>query len=245
MANFTFGEGDNLIATINGKQNVYLNAEPRMGSVPEIELPDGYTFQQVPNKNIERDVLYISAMSGSGKTFYTAEYVKQYHKAKPKNDVFLFSSIDKDKSLDSIKCIQRVKINDPKFIESKMDTSGMANSLLIFDDVDVLTDKHIKKAVFSILDSVLQTGRHFNISVIFTSHNACSGNQTKVILNESTSITLFPKTSGNKSLNYISDAYLGLDKKQAADLKKIKGRWVTIIRAFPRCIMTESSVKLI
>ena len=126
-----------------------------------------------------------------------------------------------------------------------LQAKDFADSCVIFDDVDVLTNKAIKKQVFLILDSILQTGRHYKTSFIFTSHAACNGLQTKIILNEATQITVFPKTSGNKALNYLADQYLGLDKHQTAALKKVSGRWLTCVRSYPRCILTEQTCYLL
>ena len=240
---FTFGEGDQPIAVV-GKRTLYLNQNMVEDGKRGIQLTGDNKLQQVPSNN-ERDVLYISAMSGSGKSFYTAEYVKQYHKKYPKNEIFLFSSIDDDKCLDSLKYLPRINIKSDAFFSSEITAKDFEKSCVIFDDCDVISDKNIKKKVFQILDEILQTGRHFHTTCVFTSHNATAGNQTKVILNEATSITIFPQTAGNKSLNYLCDQYLGLDKKQIKQLKHIEGRWATFIRAYPRCIITEKTAFLI
>ena len=65
------------------------------------------------------------------------------------------------------------------------------DSLVIFDDTDCITDKYMKFKVNGILNSLLETGRHFNSSVVYTSHAACNGNDTKKILNECHSILCF------------------------------------------------------
>jgi hypothetical protein len=239
-----FEEDKGIPVALVGKRILYMHAADVPDGFKEIDLPEGHTFQQIPG-NAERDVLYISAMSGSGKTYYTSEFVKQYKKKNPKNDVFLFSSIDEDKCLDSLKYIKRFNIKSKEFLECEIDAKDFEKSCCIFDDVDTIVDKAIKKKVFSILDSILQTGRHFRTTCIFTSHNACSGIQTKTILNEATSITVFPRTSGNKSLNYLCDAYLGLDKKQVQALKNVKGRYVTFIRSYPRCMLTENTCAML
>jgi len=240
---FTFGEGEQPIA-VAGKRTLYLNQNVVEDSKKSINITNELKLQQIPSNN-ERDVLYISAMSGSGKSHYTAEYVKQYHKKYPKNEVFLFSTIDDDKCLDVLKYIKRINIKSEAFYKSDITAKDFEKSCVIFDDCDVISDKSAKKKVFQILDEILQTGRHFHTSCIFTSHNATAGNQTKVILNEATSITIFPQTAGNKSLNYLCDQYLGLDKKQIKMLKQIEGRWATFIRAYPRCIITEKTAFLI
>ena len=239
----SFHEGAVPVAIV-GTKKLHLNPHEHEECHSSILLKGDANFQQIPS-NSERDVLYISGMSGSGKSYYTAEYLKQYHKRWPKRDIFLFSSIDEDACLDALKYIKRVDIKKKEFLETELEAKDFPEACVIFDDVDVLTSKPIKKKVFNILDTLLQTGRHFKTTVIFTSHAACNGLATKIILAEATSITIFPLTSGNKNLKYLCDGYLGLDKHQIADLKKIKGRWATFVRAWPRCILTERTCYLL
>lgn len=74
----------------------------------ELDLSDGYLFQQVPNDKKERDVLFVAGKSGSGKSYYTREYIKQYHKMFPKRDIYLISYLDEDETLDAFDKLQRV-----------------------------------------------------------------------------------------------------------------------------------------
>ena len=86
---------------------------------------------------------------------------------------------------------------------------------------------------------ILNTGRHENVSVIFTSHLSCSGNEAKLILSECHSITIFVKNMGNRSLKYLLDSYFGLDKHQINYIKKIPSRWVTLIKTYPSVLISE------
>ena len=62
----------------------------------------------------------------------------------------------------------------------------------------------------------------------------------KEFLNETHSVTLFPKTLGNKSLKYLLDSYFGLDKDQIKKVKKMKGgRSVTIMKTYPMVVMND------
>ena len=87
-------------------------------------------------------------------------------------------------------------------------------------------------------------GRHYNISIIFTSHIICNGLETKGILNEAHSITIFPNNMGNRSLKYVLDSYLGLDKRQIEKIKNFDSRWMTIIRTYPQSLLTEKFITL-
>ena len=69
--------------------------------------------------------------------------------------------------------------------------------------------------------------------------------QTKIILNESHSVTLFPLGLGNRSIKYLLDSYLGLDKEQIKRIRNLKGRSVTIMKTFPMTILTEKEAYII
>jgi hypothetical protein len=211
-------------------------------------VPDGFntykckgdtTIQQIPDKQTERSILYITAPSGSGKSFYTREYIAQYHKMYPKRDIFIFSSLDSDPTLDKLKYIKRIKIKEEVFLNTDLTSIDFKDSLCVFDDCDVISNKQIKQKVFKILNEILQVGRHSNISCIFTSHNATMGNETKIILSEAHSITLFPKNDGGKTMRYLLDQYLGFDKDEIKKLKTLTGRWTTVIKSYPMVVLSE------
>ena len=39
--------------------------------------------------------------------------------------------------------------------------------------------------------------------------------------------------------------HLGLDKEQIRKVKSLKSRWVTILKTYPKCILSEKDVLLI
>ena len=218
----------------------------KKGSVEDgfkwIKLREGLSFQQVPNKNKDRSVLYITAPSGSGKSYYTKQYIQAYHKDYPKRDIYMFSSLESDVTLDSLKYLKRIKIKSPEFLTTELNSSDFVDSLVIMDDCDCITDKVVKKKVMGTLGLLLETGRHSATDVIVTSHVACSGHDTKRQLNECTSLTLFPLTMGARSLKYLLETSFGFDKKQIEELKNISGRSVTIFKTYPTIIMTTNEI---
>ena len=93
--------------------------------------------------------------------------------------------------------------------------------------------------VFTLLNAFLETGRHFNISVVFTSHNSTMGLDTKRILNECHSVTLFPRNLGGKTSKYLLDGYLGLGPEQIRRIKNCPSRWITICKSYPQMCLSE------
>jgi hypothetical protein len=202
------------------------------------------TIQQIPNKQQERQILYITGASGSGKSYYTQLYCSEYKKMYPKNEIYLFSSINEDSSIDKIKGLQRFILDD-NFIRENIEAEDFKDSMVIFDDTDVISNKVLKLKINSLLNALLETGRHYNTSVIYTSHIATAGIDTKRILNEAHSITIFPSSLGGRSLKYLLDNYLGFDKEQIKKVKKLDSRWTTICKTYPMVVLSEKEAYLL
>ena len=63
------------------------------GGEIKLETTDKVPFRQAVNKDTERQILYVTAPSGSGKSYYTKQYIEDYHKAFPKRPVYVFSAL--------------------------------------------------------------------------------------------------------------------------------------------------------
>ena len=221
------------------KDNKFLFVDDKANnSIDSYECNYNETIQQLPDKETERSILYITGPSGSGKSYYTRNYILEYKKLFSKNNIYVFSSLDSDETLDKISKIKRIKFTD-KFMMYEFKINDFKDSLVIFDDIDAETNKLKKAKIYSILSMILNTGRHVRCSVVYTSHLSCAGNETKLILSECHSVTIFVKNAGNRSLKYLLDSYFGLDKHQIDYVKKINSRWVTLVKTYPSVLISE------
>lgn len=220
-------------------QEIYVEADTSKVNeyLKEIKCKLNEHIQHMPHKANERQILYITGASGSGKSYYVNKYGNEYAKKFKNNPIFLFSSVQDDTSL-KIPRMKRVRLDD-EFLRTDLTASDFKNTLVIFDDTDVINNKAILKKVNGILDTLLQTGRHHGTSVIYTSHTACNGGQTKVILNEAHSVTIYPSGLGGRSIKYLLDQYFGLDKEQIRKIKRLPSRWVTILKTYPMVVLYE------
>lgn len=201
-----------------------------------LSIPNESKFQQIPDKTREREILYITGCSGSGKSTYTRKFIEQVKKSKKDIPIYLFSALPDDESLDSIKPL-RVQLDD-SLLEDPIDIKEFENSVLIFDDIDVIPNRKIREEVIKIMNLGLEVGRHYKIIMVITNHLPTNGRDTRRILNEASSFTYFPH-SANARIKYFLTEYVGVDKKMIAYFKKQNTRSVTIFKNYPMCYLCE------
>jgi len=239
------GSGICKIANKDDDLTVYVNSNK--GGLQEIICKDDDKVQPIPDKKLARSVCYASGKSGSGKSWFTMKYAKEYQKQNPKNDIILFSSLTSDAgSLDKIKGLKKM-ILDSEFLQDKdlLKIDNYKDCLVIFDDVYCIADKSLKGRIMAILDVILQTGRHTHTSVCYTSHLACKAAETKLILNEAHLIVYFPDGTPPRTINNLLENYIGLKKDQIKRVNDLTTRWVAINNCAPPVLMFETGVKML
>lgn len=236
-------EGQN-IAVI--KDNV--NYKDKIISTTTDDIPNTFktlklntgNFQPIGNYNAERSCNLIVGASGSGKSRYICNWVLEYKKKYKKNPVYLFSSLTEDVSLKPIKPLRIIL--DEEFMNEAIDLEMYRNSCCIFDDTDTIQHKYLKEKVYTLMNMMLNTGRHYNITVWVVSHTPTGKKlETKVIMNEAHSIVIFP-ANDNKQLRYLLENYCGIDNKQMKFLKSLNSRWCCINKHYPQSIITEKHI---
>jgi hypothetical protein len=212
-------------------------------SFSKLELKEG-EFQHMPDPNTERQILYITGASGSGKSTYTARYAKIYKQLFKNNPIYVFSALKDDESLDVIKP-KRFKISKETLLDDPILIDDLKESLCIFDDIDVISDKDLKTEVYNILNQILEVGRHWKISCIITNHLPSNGTYTRRILNECHSVTYFPHSGNNGKIKKFLLDQIGLDKADFIKNKNAKSRWATIFKNYPMVNMTQKEIRLL
>ena len=208
----------------------------------QLKIANDAKFQQVPNPKTEREILYITGRSGSGKSTYTRKYLEEYKKKFKNREIYMFSALPDDPSLDSINP-KRIELDD-SLISDPIKAEDLKDSAVIFDDIDVLSNKKIREEVYKLQNQVLEVGRHYNITCICTNHLPTNGKDTRRILNEAHSFTYFPHAATGR-IKYFLTEYLGLDKKTIAYMKRQNSRWATIFKNYPGEYMLEHEIGLL
>jgi len=195
-----------------------------------------------------REILYICGPQGSGKSYYAAQYIKQYLHKFPNRGAILFSRIQKDKAFKGIKKLYRIDLE--KLLDTDIDIKNdLKGSLCIFDDIEMM-NKDIYKILESLKNDIIKNGRDQeekgnDIHCIVTNHQCTDYRSTRDILNECTSITIFPRSSIPYNIKRLLNQYLGFDKKIIKKILSLNSRWVTIYIQYPQYVLYEHGAFLL
>ena len=239
-----FGKEGQNIAIIKDNPNyknqiVSVSADKMENQFKSLKLNNGY-FQPIGNWNAERSCNLVVGASGSGKSRYICNWVLEYKKKYKDNPIYVFSSLDEDESLKAIKPLR--VILDDEFVKEPINLKQFENSCCIFDDTDTIQNKKIKEKVYTVMNMMLNTGRHHNITVWCVQHTP-TGNkaETKTILNEAHSIVFFC-ANYSRQLQYLLENYCGIDKKLFKYICSLDSRWTCFNKHYPQTIITDKHI---
>ena len=233
---------------LNNNFNLEQYFETAMDLVKEIKkkvliIPKEVKHTLFPVPMAESSRSYIGGPAGCGKSTWIAHYLKEYNKKYKKNDIYVFSPKLHDVAFEGKK-LDYVKI-DSTILENPLNVKEFYNSICIFDDIESITDKNLYAAVETFMKECYQIGRHpYNISVICVSHILLNGNRTKVQINESDYITMFPSCNF-APCEALCRRYLGFSKDQLSYIKNVNSRWVSIKKSFPQLIISQNEIKIL
>jgi hypothetical protein len=202
----------------------------KKGLLPYIQLDDDGSemvpMPRIKNKDAEaREIIYISGPEESGKSVWASKYIKQFKKMYPQSKLFVFSKIKHDKVIDDLKPI-RVALNENLYKKPIEIDEFPKNAIVLFDDVDTISNDKIKDAVLDLRDRLLEEGRHQSIFVISITHNPTMGKKTKASLLEASSIVLFPMGGDIFHMKRVLKEYCGYNPKNIDAILKLDTRWI-------------------
>ena len=183
-------------------------------------------------------VLYVSARRGAGKSTFCNMYIHNYTKATD-GRVFLVSRLEDDPSIKLPERGLRIPISEVIFLEM----ADLHDSLIVFDDINdaKLTKKQVQMLTNFITD-VIENSRHFNISVIITSHMMTNYKATRPFLYESSAIVIYPQFSNLAQIEKVMKNYYSMTDQQIAEIFKSKSRWVMVNTINPKYVLSHHEI---
>lgn len=219
-----------------------------------IKLNSG-KFEVFPNLYGEHGAYNLSGSRGSGKSYITKQFCKNYHSLYPNNKIIIISPVTSDKNFKG-SGFYRINLEDDDSVyDLKID--DFKDSLVVFDDLEGLEqiDPDKYKFLHNLQDNLLLIGRHVGEednknalrndhapTLIVITHTMCNYKKTKTVLNESSDSIFFPCSSGKYNINRLLKNYVGLDNKQIKYILDLPSRWVCVHRNFPMYVVSEREI---
>ena len=220
----------NLLSTLQTKEIDYCH------------LADKGVFQQLPNnENGQSDCIMINGRRGCGKSWYLADYMKEYAKLYPKNRIYLISQCAND---DLLTPLVSKQIDLKNYVEEGgLEPEDFEDDCFVaFDDIDQLNDDKpdkLKTKIFNLMNGLIQLSRKRNITVAQTSHLTTNHGETKHSLNGCSSFTFFTSAVSHQIKNALK-IYFGLSKENIKKILSIKdSRFITLFTTSPNVVLTE------
>lgn len=213
----------------------------------ELHIQEGELYIMPPGRDKDRQrlVIYLAGPSGSGKSTTMGKYMSLYNQMFPKNNIVIFSSVNEDKAFDKYD-VKRININE-KLLLNKIDiTKELCNSLVVFDDIDVIKGStELKKYIRELRDEILETGRHCNIDVLCNSHQLLNYKATRNCLNESHFVVFYPKSGSTMHIKRLLKDYIGCSNDQIDRILNLPSRWVAVKKTAPQAIIYSQGIFLL
>lgn len=192
-----------------------------------------------PRSEEHNNRIFISAPTGSGKTFFTGSMIMEYKNRDPDKKVYIFSPYEQDKSIDE-------RIDEKDYVRITPDDyklEKMADSLVVLDDIECLENDIQQRNVNKMTRRLLQAGRHHKIDTVVINHTLMDFAKTKKIIGESNFIILFPNNGNDAEITRYCKTYIGLSKPEIEKIIRVKdSRWVMIHKGSPFYIVTEKRI---
>ena len=201
--------------------------------------------------------MFIAGCQNCGKSYYISQFLKTYRKLHPERPVFLVTGLsEKDKHFEGQEMWKINLSHVPTLTLEDLRRRGpgapRTGSLVIFDDVDRITDDKVNKAVQKLISDILSNGRDHatqagiaDIDIIITNHEVNDYKRTKPMLTECNYVVLFPSATVGRQMKLIIDK-IGVSKGIERQITNYKtSRSLLIHKTYPMYCVMEDKVMLL
>ena len=190
----------------------------------------------------EPERLFIAGASGSGKSYFAADYMREYARMFPDRRILLFSTHEDEKAYQDIE-IEAVAL-DEDFTAAPLALTDLEASLCVFDDCDALQDRKLARAVEALNLDLINNGRKYDIHVVTLSHVLMGYAKTRCQLMEASRVVFFPGGNDYHSRRWMK-VYGGINDAWQKRILAEPSRWICVDMRQPRSYVTENAVVLV
>ncbi len=209
--------------------------------ITSLVLDNGGMFTPLPDEDTRRVVL-ICGPAGSGKSTYAAEWIRNFQKLFPDKQCFGMSrgELSSDPAFRGLN-ITQIPVDESIIIKPIDICQELSEgSLMLFDDCTFQNNK-FQKTIQDLMIQIMEIGRKLDITCVIVNHLIIDNCKafSRVLLNECTSLTVFPRSSSIQQIKYALKTYWGYSNKQIDKFINTDSRWVTFCKEYPGVVLTQ------
>lgn len=238
----------------NDKMCLYLTNKKIKGAKHIIHLKENFSFEPLPVVDFnKRDVVLLMGKSGSGKSWWSKNYIKKYMLMHPTRKIRIVTPIPEDKTLQELQYFPNGKYNENvKYIppdekhwvtnKPSAKESYLYESLWLIDDSEAVENKKVRESIERFVAQVGNIGRKHsnsqgNITLLYVTHSLTLGQNTRLrtFLNECTKMVLYPQHIVPKGLKYLFENYISMPWEGKSSLHNLmkQGRHIMVSTTAP------------
>ena len=192
---------------------------------------------------LETERIYIAGKSGSGKSYLSAMYIREYKEMFPDRNVILLSTHSKEKAYQPFNVLQ-IDLGE-EFIKNPPTLNELRDSLVIFDDCDNLQNKKLQSAVNGVNNDLISNGRKYNIHVVSLAHQLMDYARTRHLLNEANRVIFFLTGGGAYHVRRYLKVYAGLEPSAIKKIMSLRSRWVCLGLNIPTYYLSQNEIGIL
>jgi hypothetical protein len=198
----------------------------------------------------KRTKVFIAGPTGCGKTYFAMSFLKNYQRVYPDNDIIIITADVDDETIHSFQIdnVKMLDLSDPDlaYDDDLFEEENYRNCCVFFDDLDYLKTNTLTKKFAKLKTNLLGVGRHYNTSVVMTSHLVMNYQKTRFILSESDYIVIYPNSGSTRFINNFFRIYFsGLREADKSRIRQSGSRWVACRMVFPQAYITDKEIRLV
>lgn len=202
-------------------------------------------LELMPTVTDDRDSIYIAGPTGSGKTRFAMNYLKNYKEIFPDNRVIIFTSKPKDDTINSYDFdFNIMNIDNLSFEEDPIQIDEVEDSAIFFDDVDYFEDR-IKKQVKDFIKKCIGIGREFRVTTIVTSHLIKNYSNTKFVISDCKYCVFYPNSGIKYGIKNFLLKEMGMSSPQIDHFFEKDSTWIVCHTRSPQFIMWENGAEML
>jgi len=208
----------------------------------ELNLSPGFVIESAIRKS-PREIIFVCGPQGAGKSMFCRKYITAYQDEYPDNEIFVFSRLEKDNAFNGLD-IQRIQMDD-SLVEEPIDMKQeLLKTLCVFDDYIFPHDKQLTDSIEALITDIILHGRDQenqgnDIYCVITGHQIRNYRKTRDILNECTSIVIYPGSNIPYQITKFLKDYLQLKQTRIRQILSLPSRWVQIYTGYPQYVLHE------